>query len=220
MTTPPGTAPRAASTSAARGDPLTPDAVAGTRETEPDHELVARVARQEFGALDALYARYGRIAFSVAHRVLGDFEAAEDVVQEVFLTVWRRAHTYAPDRGSVRTWLLSITRNRAIDVARGRAARPHGVPLDDILALPAGDDPAAEALRRIEATRVRAALERLPAAQRGVIELAFFSGFSYPEIAARIGIPLGTVKSRIRLALERLRVVLLPDVSMVLACPE
>jgi RNA polymerase sigma-70 factor (ECF subfamily) len=149
--------------------------------------------------------------FSVAYSVLRTVEAAEDVVQDAFLTIWRRADTYVPSRGTARTWLLTVVRHRSIDIVRARAARPFGVSLDVAGALAAEDgDPAAEALRRIEGTSIRAALDVLPDRQRQVIELAFFSGLTYPEIAERSGLPLGTVKSRIRLALERLRLVLLP----------
>jgi RNA polymerase sigma-70 factor (ECF subfamily) len=177
---------------------------------EPTDELLlARIARRDLAALDTFYARYSRVAFSVAYHVLCNAESAEDVVQEVFLTVWRRADSYIAGRGSARTWLLSIVRHRAIDVARARAARPQGTPLDEVIGLAApDDDPSAEALRRIEAANVRAALDCLPIAQREVVELAFFSGLSYPEIAEQTGVPLGTVKSRMRLALERLRGVL------------
>lgn len=176
-----------------------------------DETLLARIAGRDLTALDLLYERHGRATFSVAYGILGAADAAEDVVQDAFLTVWRRASTFDPQRGNARTWLLTVARHRAIDVARSRAARPRGVPLEDagVLAAPDGD-PAAEALRRIEAVTVRRALDTLPGGQRQVVELAFFSGLSYPEIAERIGIPLGTVKSRVRLALERLRLVLLP----------
>lgn len=180
--------------------------------TEPtDETLLMRVAQRDLAALDLLYERHGRAAFSVAYGVVGAVEIAEDVVQDAFLTIWRRADTYVPSRGSARTWLLTVARHRAIDIVRASSVRPSGVSLDAAGALAAQDsDPAAEALRRIEATSIRAALDVLPTAQRQVVELAFFSGLTYPEIAERIGLPLGTVKSRIRLALERLRLVLIP----------
>jgi RNA polymerase sigma-70 factor (ECF subfamily) len=182
-----------------------------TRDEPSDEVLLSRIARQELPALDELYARYGRTAFSVAYHILCNAESAEDVVQDVFMTVWRRAGSYVAGRGSARTWLLSIARHRAIDVARARAARPQGVPIDGMISLAASDDdPATEAMRRIDAANVRAALDCLPIYQRQVVELAFFSGFTYPEISEQIGVPLGTVKSRMRLALDRLRVVLTP----------
>jgi RNA polymerase sigma-70 factor (ECF subfamily) len=175
----------------------------------PDETLVERIAEHDIAALDLLYTRYGRTAYSVAYSVLGDAEAAEDAVQDAFLTIWRRAETYISSRGCARTWLLTVVRHRAIDIARGRAARPHGVALEEVVALVAGDpDPSTEALRRIEAVSVRTAISTLPPAQRQVVELAFFIGLSYPEIADRMALPLGTVKSRIRLALDRLRTAL------------
>jgi RNA polymerase sigma-70 factor (ECF subfamily) len=181
------------------------------RDEPTDEVLLDRIARQELPALDELYARFGRTAFSVAYHILCNAESAEDVVQDVFMTVWRRADSFVPGRGSARTWLLSIVRHRAIDVARARAARPQGMPIDDLIGLAAADDdPSTEAMRRIDAANVRAALDSLPVLQRQVVELAFFSGFSYPEISEQIGVPLGTVKSRMRLALERLRSVLAP----------
>ena len=182
-------------------------------ESEPDEVLLARLSRKDPEAVDALYSRYGRTAFALAYRVLGSPEAAEDAVQEAFLSVWRAAGTYQAARGSARGWLLSVVRNRAIDTLRAREARPKvGATLDQIGSLAAEeDDPADDALKRIEAVRVREALAALPDEQRRTVELAFFSGLSYPEVAARMGAPLGTVKSRMRLALERLRGLLLTE---------
>jgi len=208
-------APYQAGSPPSASDPLTVRGavVPGSPEAS-DQALLTRVAERELSALDTLYQRHGRTAFSVAYGILGTTDAAEDVVQDAFLTVWRRAGTFDAERGNARTWLLSVVRHRAIDVTRSRAARPRGVPLDDAGAVASpGDDPSSEALRRIEAASVRAALGSLPNGQRQVVKLAFFSGLSYPEIADRIGIPLGTVKSRIRLALERLRATLLPAVA-------
>ena len=184
--------------------------MASVLESEPDEVLLDRLTRRDADALDALYVRYGRTAFALAYRVLGNAEAAEDVVQEAFLSVWRHAETYQQTRGSARGWLLTVVRNRAIDSIRARESRPKiGASLDDMgsLAAPEGD-PADDALRRVEAEKVRQALAVLPAEQRETVELAFFSGLSYPEVAERMGAPLGTVKSRMRLALERLRGVL------------
>lgn len=176
-------------------------------DPEPDDALVLRIRAGEADALDTLYGRYGRLAFALAYRVVNSPEAAEDVVQDAFLTVWRRAESYQPGRGSVRAWLLTVVRNRAIDMLRARESRPKVVAtLDDISSLTAGDDdPADAALRGVEASAVREALASLPTEQREVVELAYFSGLSYPEVAERTGAPLGTVKSRMRLAMERLR---------------
>ena len=182
-------------------------------ESEPDEVLLAQLSRRDPEALDALYTRHGRTAFALAYRVLGSPEAAEDAVQEAFLSVWRSAATFQQARGSARGWLLSVVRNRAIDILRAREARPKvGATLDQITSLAADQsDPAEDALKRVEAVRVRQALAALPEEQRRTVELAFFSGLSYPEVAARMDAPLGTVKSRMRLALERLRGMLLAE---------
>ena len=185
--------------------------MAQLQEPEPDEVLLERLTRKDPEALDALYTRHGRTAFALAYRVLGSPEAAEDVVQEAFLSVWRNAGSYQQARGSARGWLLAVVRNRAIDAIRAREARPKiSATVEEMGTLPAGDsDPAEDALRRVEAEAVREALASLPSEQRETVELAFFSGLSYPEVAARTGAPLGTVKSRMRLALERLRGLLL-----------
>ena len=182
-------------------------------ESQSDEFLLQCLARKDADALDTLYARHGRTAFALAYRVLNDAEAAEDAVQEAFLTIWRRAESYQAARGSARGWLLTVVRNRAIDAARARESRPRiAGPLEDAGALAdTRTDPAEDALRRVEAASVRAALADLPPEQREAVELAFFAGLSYPEVAARTGAPLGTVKSRMRLAMERLRSVLLAE---------
>ena len=182
-------------------------------EPESDEALLARLTQRDADALDALYTRYGRLAFALAYRVVGSPEAAEDVVQEAFLSVWRNAASYQQVRGQVRGWLLTVVRNRAIDSLRARESRPKaGGTLDDLGWLVADDsDPADDALRRVEAARIREALTALPPEQRQTVELAFFSGLSYPEVAEKMGAPLGTVKSRMRLALERLRGLLLAE---------
>lgn len=171
---------------------------------DEDVLLIRRLARGDEDALAALYDRHGRVAFALALRVVGDPETAEEVVQEVFLAVWRRAAGYDAGKGSVKSWLLAAARNRAIDVLRMRQARPRTTSFDDI-PLVAADDPAHAALAAVDAAFLRAAVATLPADQRTAVELAYFAGLSYPEIAAQLGIPLGTVKSRLRLALERLR---------------
>lgn len=169
-----------------------------------DASLLARVVQGDEQALAELYDRHGRAAYALACRVTGERETAEEVVQEAFLAVWRRAETYRPDRGSVRGWLLTVVRHRAIDLVRARATRPRTTLMDD-LRLSAPDDPLAEALASALAATVRTAVAALPPEQRIAVELAYFAGLSYPAIAARVGAPLGTVKSRLRLALERLR---------------
>ena len=142
----------------------------------------------------------------VVQRVVGGAEVAEEVVQDAFQSVWRSARSYRSDRGSVRTWLLTIARNAAIDWRRGRGARiSREAPLDDAVEL--ADDVRVEdrVTIRLRDDRVRAAVRSLPPDQRAVLDLAFWSGLSQSEISARTGIPLGTVKSRVRLAMAKLR---------------
>ena len=156
------------------------------------------------GTLEALYEEYHRQALGLALRVLGNMGEAEEVVQEAFLAVWRSGHTYDPARGSTRTWLLTLVRNRAIDVMRARQRRPVQ-PLDDTFDPPDSADVPLQAMLNVDAARASEALHRLPPEQRTVIELAYSSGLSHTEIAARLNLPVGTVKGRIRLGLDRLR---------------
>ncbi len=177
----------------------------------PDSELVAAMAAGEVGALEQLYDRYSALVFSVAVRVLADRQLAEDVVQEVFLRVWRRPSAYDPGRGRFISWLMSVTRNRAIDEQRRRSRRMRSEERDEHPArdVPSGDrldDPQAAVLFAEERRAVREALTRLPPEQRHAIELAYFGGLTQVEIAERTGDPLGTVKTRIRLGMRKLRV--------------
>ncbi len=177
-----------------------------------DLVLLARLQGGADDALAVLYDRHGAAAYGLAVRLTASAEMAEEVVQEAFLALWRRSETYRADRGTVRSWLLTVVRNRAIDAIRARDGRPRSGPalprpvaLDDVI-LVASDDPEAEALRAVEGEVVRGALAELPREQREVVQMAYFGGLTYPEVAAATGIPLGTVKSRMRLALERLRI--------------
>jgi RNA polymerase sigma-70 factor (ECF subfamily) len=156
------------------------------------------------GALEALYDEYHRQALGLALRVLGNMGEAEEVVQEAFLAAWRAGHTYDPTRGSTRTWILTLVRNRAIDVVRARQRRPVQ-PLDDTVDPPDSADVPLQAELNVDAARAAEALDKLPPEQRTVIELAYSSGLSHTEIAARLRVPVGTVKRRIRLGLDRLR---------------
>jgi RNA polymerase sigma-70 factor (ECF subfamily) len=170
-----------------------------------DEELVERIQRGEQAGLTALYDRHRSLAYALALRVVRDPQRAEDVVQDAFLSVWRKAASYALGRGSVRTWLSSIVRNRAIDVVRASRERtlPDEAPLLGIVdPRPAVDD---EVAVRFDGERVRIAIQDLPDDQRLAIHLAFYGGLSHSEIAEETGIPLGTVKSRIRLGMLRLR---------------
>ena len=171
---------------------------------------MGRLAGGDLAALDGLYEHYGAMAFAIAYRITGDRTAAEDVVQEAFLGAWRNAARYVDARGSVRTWLLSIVHHRAIDAVRRRRPTlelPEAEsPLPDVLTLP---DTWAEVERGLDRETVLAALASISAVQREAIELAYFNGLTQTEIAGRIGVPLGTVKGRLRLGLAGLRAALL-----------
>jgi len=175
-----------------------------------DQAALARMARGEGDAVAELYDRHARPIYSLAIRILGDATEAEDVVQEVFAQAWRQASRYSASRGAVAAWLLTLARSRAIDRLRARRARPGGLS-DDRMAtqLPDSGPPAdSQVLSSEHVARVRAALDELPLLQRAAIELAYFEGLTHAEIADRLEQPLGTVKTRIRLAMLKLRDVL------------
>jgi RNA polymerase sigma-70 factor, ECF subfamily len=176
-----------------------------------DEDLMPLVARKDPTAFEVFYDRHGGAAYSLAHRIVGDAAGAEDVTQEAFLSIWRTGARYDRARGSVRSWVLGIVRNRAIDLLRREARPAPRLDLDDEAALearPAKEGTESEALRMETARELRAALGALPGDQSRVIELAYFGGFSQTEIAAMIEAPLGTVKGRMRLGLEKLRTAL------------
>ena len=169
------------------------------------HELV----RGNRAALEILYDRYAGLALGLALRMLGDRQAAEDVVQESFLQVWRHAGSYDERRGSLRCWLLAIVRHRCVDALRRQAARPRLLPWEtDALDGPGTSDTWAEVEGLSTQATLQRALLHLSAEQREAIELAFFRGYTHAEIAERLDLPLGTVKGRLRLGLQRLRRVL------------
>jgi len=165
----------------------------------------ARTPAPELADLEALYDAHHRQAIGVAFRILNDLGEAEEVVQEVFLSAWRSGHTYDPSRGSTHTWLLSMVRNRSIDVLRARRRRPVQ-PLAEGFDPPDASDVPALAVSNVTAESARAALSSLPPEQKEVIELAYFGGLSHTEIATQVAAPVGTVNGRIRLGLDRLRV--------------
>jgi RNA polymerase sigma-70 factor (ECF subfamily) len=167
---------------------------------------MSRVAGGDADALGELYDRYGRVVFGVIYRMLGSPESAEEVAQNAFHSVWRQAAAYRSERGSVRTWLLAIARNAAIDWRRSRANRgERETTIDESLALVEELPLEDRVIASLRAERVRAAVASLPVEQREVLSLAFWSGLSQTEIARRTGAPLGTVKSRVRLGMARLR---------------
>jgi RNA polymerase sigma-70 factor (ECF subfamily) len=172
-----------------------------------DEELMQMMERGEVAAFELLYDRHSGAAYSLAYRMCGTRAAAEDVIQEAFLSVWRAGARYDRLRGSVRTWLLGIVHHRAIDTLRRSTVHDRRRASDEGLAerLESGERTDAEVARRDEARSVRAVLDGLPAEQRTVIELAYFGGFTQSEIAGMLEAPIGTVKGRMRLGLEKMR---------------
>ena len=167
-----------------------------------DEAIVALVGRSDETALAELYDRYGSVAFGLARRILRDDTLAEDAVQEAFLTIWRTATRFVPERAKASTWLLTLVHRRAVDLVR-REDRRRGEQLD------AATEPIAEATHdvawlRFERERVQEALAQLPDPQREAIELAYYGGFTQSELAERLGQPLGTIKSRMFSGLARL----------------
>jgi RNA polymerase sigma-70 factor (ECF subfamily) len=171
---------------------------------------MAGLAAGDLTALESLYDRYGALVFSVGLRVLLDRQLAEDVTQEVFLRLWRRPWAYNPERGRFVSWLMSVTRNRAIDERRRLSRRAvveemHDEALPELPDVGRFLDPLSEAILADQRREIRSALDQLPIAQREVLELAYFAGLTQTEIAARTGEALGTVKTRVRLGMQKLR---------------
>jgi RNA polymerase sigma factor (sigma-70 family) len=169
-----------------------------------DNGLIALCARGDRDALAALYDRYGRAAYSLAWRILQDPGLAEDAVQEAFLAVWKQAARFDARRARPSTWLLAVVHHRAVDSVRREALR-RGEGVDAARDLPSEDDVPRDAWLALQRVQVQEALAELPDPQREVIELAYFAGYSQSELAARLGQPLGTIKSRTHTALARLR---------------
>ena len=182
----------------------------GTSKAErlADEELMPLIGEKNPDAFEVFYDRHGGVAYSLAYRIVGERGAAEDVTQEAFISIWRSGARYDAARGSVRTWMLGIVRNRAIDALRSKSGKAPKLDFDDDSILehrPAAEQTESEALQRETAQEVRGALGELPGEQAKVIQLAYFGGFSHSEIAGMLGVPLGTVKGRMRLGLEKIR---------------
>jgi RNA polymerase sigma factor (sigma-70 family) len=172
-----------------------------------DGQLVELVAQQDAGALEALYDRYGRAAYSLARRILTEETLAQDVVQEVFLSLWRDARRFDAGRGTVATYLLSMTHHRAVDVVRREENLRRWRTSDEGLEL--APDPKARVEDEVEASErraeVRAALKDLPDPQRQALLLAYFGGYTQREVSALVGVPLGTVKTRMAAGMRKMR---------------
>ena len=178
--------------------------------TLADEDVMALVRDGEPRAFEVIFDRHSGAAFSLAYRMCGRRAMAEDVVQEAFVSLWRSGARYDARRGSVRNWVLGVVHNRAIDAFRRGVVREGRNVSDEGLAerLPAEEETATEVARRDEARHVREKLHELPAEQRQVVELAYFGGFTHTQIAEMLGLPAGTVKGRMRLALTKMRIAL------------
>ena len=188
------------------------------RDAEPpkepsDEALLNAIAGGAVWAMDSLYQRYSRILYSLAYRMVADHQVAEDLLQDAFLAVWRRATTYSPQTGAARSWLISILHHRTIDYLRRvrRRSTIQEAPLEELelnesIAYPDAWD---AAWQSVKSSQVRAALMKIPPEQRLVIELAYFQGWTHSEIAEGTQISLGTIKARMRLGLLHLKQILI-----------
>jgi RNA polymerase sigma factor (sigma-70 family) len=186
---------------------------AESQDEPSDEALLNAIAGGAVWAMDSLYQRYSRILYSLAYRMVADHQVAEDLLQEAFLAVWRRASTYSPQTGAARSWLISILHHRTIDYLRRvrRRSTIQEAPLEELelnesIAHPDAWD---AAWQSVKSSHVRAALMKIPAEQRLVIELAYFQGWTHSEIAEETQIPLGTIKARMRLGLLHLKQILI-----------
>ena len=173
-----------------------------------DEDLMPRIAEKDPLAFEIFYDRHAGSAYSLAYRIVGDRQSAEDVVQEALISIWRSGARFDRARGSVRAWTLGIVRNRAIDLLRrdsGRAPRPAFDSEELLEREPSEERTDVEALRRETARQVRGAISGLPEEQSKVIGLAYFGGFTHSEIAKMLNEPLGTIKGRMRLGMDKIR---------------
>lgn len=181
-------------------------------ETLDDKSLIRFIDRSHPNALSELYDRYNRLIFSVAFNLIGDRHTAEEITLDVFSQVWQKAHLYRADRASVRVWLTSMARYRTIDMLRRESVRPekNSVYWADLYHNPVSprNSPETDAHLALQKEQVHAAIATLSEEQQQALALAYFGGFTHSEIAERLNVPLGTVKTRIRLALQKLRAML------------
>ena len=183
------------------------------QSVEPDdEELIRRISASQTDAVRLLYQRYGRMVYSVALHAVGDQSAAEEITQDVFLRIWEKAETYRADKAKVVTWIARIARNRAIDVYRQRKSREVRASagweeLKQAAAVPAPHPGERMEMAHLQG-RVREAVASLPLEQKTALAMAFFQGFTHKEIAVELGEPLGTIKTRIRAAMQKLRAIL------------
>jgi len=190
-----------------RPDPAPPRMAAQAIRALADEEVMQLVQKGRAEAFEVIYERHSTAAFSLAYRMCGNRAAAEDVVQEALLSIWRSGARYDRSRGSVRTWVLGIVHNRAIDSLRRTVAHDRRRASDEGIEerFEAAERTEVEAARRDEARSIRNLLQSLPPDQSRVIELAYFGGFTHTEIAEMLDTPVGTVKGRMRLGLEKMR---------------
>lgn len=176
-----------------------------------DTDLIAAVGNGDHAALMALYDRYNRQAFGLSFRILSDAATAEEVVQDAFMALWRNASGFDSGRGAVKSWLLTIVHNRSIDRLRSASSRGGTVELEVADYAGANTDPWDDVNIDLDGAQVRNAVAELPPDQRTAVEMAYFQGLTHQEIAQRTGIPLGTIKGRLRLGLRKLAVSLAPQ---------
>ena len=183
-----------------------------------DETLLRLITRADENALGELYDRYSRLVYSVAFNTLSDAGRAEEVTQDVFVRVWEKASTYSAEHGRVVTWLASITRHRSIDLFRQHRSSNKNIQVDwqefEAIDLPDGQNVEWEADLKQRQQRIRWAVAQLPVEQKQALGMAFFQGFSHPEIASALGEPLGTVKTRIRVGMQKLRTLLQDETSL------
>lgn len=182
-----------------------------------DPALMALIAQKNEAALSEIYDRYHRLIMSIAYHVVGDWQTAEEITLDIFTTIWKKAGSYQVERADVRTWMTRITRNRAIDVLRREKSRPHrdSVNLADTVveAVSSQVNPETATDLALQKQRIRTAVATLPDAQKEMLFLAYFRGYSQSELAETLNIPLGTVKTRIRSAMQKLRKQLVEDIE-------